>query len=188
MMNKTNKRILILNALEGLLPGRRFHEITLDEVAKAAQVGKGTIYLYFKDKDALFAELVCYQLERLAGEFAALSDSNIQELPDQVFELVSSFILRHRAGFGTVSGAVNQTANLSAEQLEKLRQCSSNAVDVLADVFRKAAPAWSSSEIALNARTLLWLVDGFMRSEFAREKSCVEVEEVLAFYKRGAGI
>ena len=53
-MAKDNKREQILNALEQLLPGRRFHEITLDEVSRAAQVGKGTIYLYFQDKDALF--------------------------------------------------------------------------------------------------------------------------------------
>ncbi|MBR7146019.1 MAG: TetR/AcrR family transcriptional regulator [Lentisphaeria bacterium] len=187
-MTKENKRILILKALEELLPGRRFHEITLEEVAKAAQVGKGTIYLYFKDKDALFAELVCYQLERLSQELAALADCAIHDLPGRVFELVSNFIRRHRAGFGTVSGAVNYTANLSAEQLEKLRQCSSDAVDTLAKVFQKAAPDWSSSRTALNARALLWLVDGFMRSEFAREKSCVEIEEVLSFYKRGAEI
>ena len=187
-MSKENKRILILKALEELLPGRRFHEITLDEVAKAAQVGKGTIYLYFKDKDALFAELVCYQLERLSQELAALSVCTLDELPGQVFELVSVFIRRHRTGFGTVSGAVNHTANLSAEQLEKLRKCSSDAVDTLAEVFHKAAPFWNDSQTALNARTLLWLVDGFMRSEFAREKSYVEIEDVLAFYKRGAEI
>ena len=187
-MSKENKRVLILEALEKLLPGRRFHEITLEEVAKAAQVGKGTIYLYFRDKDALFAELICYQLERLAAELANLADCSIEVLPDLVFERVSCFIRSHRAGFGTVSGAVNHTANLSSGQLEKLRKCSSNVVDVLADVISKAAPEWENSRVALNARTLLWLVDGFMRSEFARNGSCVEIEDVLAFYKRGAGI
>ena len=72
-MRKENKRELILNALEELLPGRRFHEITLDEVAKAAQVGKGTIYLYFQDKDALFAELVCFRLGKLQEQLAGLA-------------------------------------------------------------------------------------------------------------------
>lgn len=187
-MAKTDKRILILKALEDILPGKRFHEITLDEVAKAAGVGKGTIYLYFKDKDALFAELIGYQLDGLAEEISALQNCAITVLPDKVFELVANFIRRHRAGFGTVSGAVNSTANLSEDQLEKLKKQSSLVVDTLAGVINKSAPQWSEQTAALNARTLLWLVDGFMRSEFAREKSFVEVEEVLAFYKRGAGI
>lgn len=53
-MRKPDKRHEIMQAAERLFTSRRFHEITLDEVAKAAQVGKGTIYLYFKDKDDLF--------------------------------------------------------------------------------------------------------------------------------------
>ena len=187
-MVKADKRILILKALEDILPGKRFHEITLEDVAKSAGVGKGTIYLYFKDKDALFAELISYQLASLAEEISALQNCAISDLTGKVFELVANFIRRHRSGFGTVSGAVNNTANLSEEQLEKLKKQSSVVVDTLCNVIKKSAPQWSDNTAALNARTLLWLADGFMRSEFAREKSFVETEDVLAFYKRGAGI
>ena len=35
----------IMEAAERLFTSRRFHEITLEEVAQAAKVGKGTIYL-----------------------------------------------------------------------------------------------------------------------------------------------
>lgn len=44
----------IMYEVEKLFTSRRFHEITLDDVAHAAQVGKGTIYRYFQDKDDLF--------------------------------------------------------------------------------------------------------------------------------------
>ncbi len=53
-MPRKDKRRQIMQAAEKLFATRRFHEITLDEVARIAQVGKGTIYLYFKDKDDLF--------------------------------------------------------------------------------------------------------------------------------------
>lgn len=53
-MPKKDKRRQIMKAAATLFTRRRFHEITLDDVAKAAKVGKGTIYLYFKDKDDLF--------------------------------------------------------------------------------------------------------------------------------------
>lgn len=43
-----------MQAVEKLFTSRRFHEITLDDVAQAARVGKGTIYRYFQDKDDLF--------------------------------------------------------------------------------------------------------------------------------------
>ena len=44
-MAKTDKRILILKALEDILPGKRFHEITLDEML----VLKGLNILYHKN-------------------------------------------------------------------------------------------------------------------------------------------
>ena len=48
------KRLRIMQAAEQLFRTRQFHEITLDEVARVADVGKGTIYLYFSDKEDLF--------------------------------------------------------------------------------------------------------------------------------------
>jgi AcrR family transcriptional regulator len=47
-----------MEAAEKLFMTRRFHEIKMDEVAQAAKVGKGTIYLYFKDKEDLLFETV----------------------------------------------------------------------------------------------------------------------------------
>ena len=48
-----DKKQRIMQAAEQLFRTRRFHETTLDEIAKAADVGKGTIYLYFTDKEDL---------------------------------------------------------------------------------------------------------------------------------------
>ena len=46
-----------MQTAERLFTDRRIHEITLDEVAKKAQVGKGTIYRNFEDKDDLFFQV-----------------------------------------------------------------------------------------------------------------------------------
>ena len=53
-MPRADKRRQIMQAAEKLFTSKRFHEITMDEVADFARVGKGTIYRYFKDKDDLF--------------------------------------------------------------------------------------------------------------------------------------
>lgn len=53
-MDKNAKSQQIMQAAERLFTSRRFHEITMDDVAKEAGVGKGTIYRYFQDKDDLF--------------------------------------------------------------------------------------------------------------------------------------
>ena len=47
-MAENGKRHHIMLAVEKLATSRRFHEITLEEVAKTAKIGKGTIYHYFQ--------------------------------------------------------------------------------------------------------------------------------------------
>jgi AcrR family transcriptional regulator len=51
---------------------RGFAATRLDDVAKRAGVAKGTIYLHFKDKEALFQEMVRSALVPLIGRLMAL--------------------------------------------------------------------------------------------------------------------
>ncbi len=52
-------------AAEKLFATRRFHEIKLEDVARKARVGKGTIYLYFENKDDLFFQTATSGFEEL---------------------------------------------------------------------------------------------------------------------------
>ncbi|MGE4296779.1 MAG: TetR/AcrR family transcriptional regulator [Desulfovibrionaceae bacterium] len=52
------KRERILEAAGVLFASKPYHKVLLSEVAAAASVGKGTIYLYFPDKDALYVAAV----------------------------------------------------------------------------------------------------------------------------------
>ena len=50
---------------------RGFAATRLDDVAKRAGVAKGTIYLHFKDKEALFEELIRTAIVPLVNRLAA---------------------------------------------------------------------------------------------------------------------
>ncbi|MBE6366875.1 MAG: TetR/AcrR family transcriptional regulator [Lentisphaerae bacterium] len=187
-MSKENKREQILSALAELLPGKRFHEITLDEVAKAAKVGKGTIYLYFHDKEDLFAEMLCYQLEQLKQQIAELAPCSLQTLPPKVYELVNKFIHQHNSSFGSIGEMASQIASMSSEQHEQVRQAGKAVLEALAQVMQNSNPQWSEAEAEFNARTLLWLIDGSARSSFSDPGNQVLPEDVINFFCRGAMI
>src|SRR5271170_4180865 len=59
----------ILAAAARLFATHRFHEARMEDVAALAEVGKGTLYRYFKDKEelymALLARAACQMTERL---------------------------------------------------------------------------------------------------------------------------
>jgi len=61
------KRQAILDAALDEFSARGFAAARMDDVAERAGVGKGTIYLYFQDKEALFQELVRTSLVPIVG-------------------------------------------------------------------------------------------------------------------------
>jgi AcrR family transcriptional regulator len=65
------RRQAIIEAALDEFIARGFAATRLDDVAKRAGVAKGTIYLHFKDKEALFQELIRTALVPLIGRLAA---------------------------------------------------------------------------------------------------------------------
>jgi AcrR family transcriptional regulator len=65
------RRQAILEAALDEFVARGFAAARLDDVARRAGVAKGTIYLHFKDKEALFQELIRAALVPLIGRLAA---------------------------------------------------------------------------------------------------------------------
>jgi AcrR family transcriptional regulator len=55
---KEEKEKNIIAASLRLFSEQSFRNTTIDEIAKEAGVAKGTVYLYFKDKDAIFRHII----------------------------------------------------------------------------------------------------------------------------------
>jgi AcrR family transcriptional regulator len=71
------KREAILAAALDEFSQRGFEAARLDDVAKRAGVAKGTIYLYFRDKEALFQELIRGMLTPVVGTIEAMGQADI---------------------------------------------------------------------------------------------------------------
>jgi AcrR family transcriptional regulator len=71
------RRAAILEAALDEFSARGFAAARLDDVAQRAGVAKGTIYLHFKDKEALFQELVRTMLSPVVARLEALSASDV---------------------------------------------------------------------------------------------------------------
>ncbi|OGV65651.1 MAG: hypothetical protein A3K19_28580 [Lentisphaerae bacterium RIFOXYB12_FULL_65_16] len=67
MAARQRKREQIMRAAEELFTAGRFHEIKMEDIAKRAGVGKGTIYRYFSDKDDLFHQVALAGHEALCA-------------------------------------------------------------------------------------------------------------------------
>jgi AcrR family transcriptional regulator len=86
---RAERRDAILAAALDEFSSQGFAAARLDDVAKRAGVAKGTIYLYFRDKEALFQELIRSMLTPVVGSLEALRDADmpLRELADQLVEI-----------------------------------------------------------------------------------------------------
>src|SRR5690348_8605049 len=83
------RRDAILAAALDEFASRGFEAARLDDVARRAGVAKGTIYLYFRDKETLFQELIRTMLTPLVGTIEALgaADVPLAMLADRIVDL-----------------------------------------------------------------------------------------------------
>jgi len=83
------RRDAILSAALDEFSIRGFEATRLDDVARRAGVAKGTIYLYFRDKESLFQELIRTMLTPLVGTIEAMDEADVPValLADRIVDL-----------------------------------------------------------------------------------------------------
>jgi AcrR family transcriptional regulator len=94
------KRAAILEAALDEFSARGFADARLDDVAKRAGVAKGTIYLYFKDKEALFQELVRASLVPLVStlKLPTSGEVSVRDVLEAFVAMMVSEVLHTRRG------------------------------------------------------------------------------------------
>src|SRR5215510_4660852 len=88
-VRREKRRAAILAAALEEFAARGFAATRLDDVARRARIAKGTIYLYFRDKESLFQELVRTMLSPLVGtiEAAPLRDVPIRSVAEMIIDM-----------------------------------------------------------------------------------------------------
>jgi AcrR family transcriptional regulator len=77
----------ILNAALDVFSDKGFHLATVDEIAERAEVGKGTLYRYFANKEGLFNELVRLRMEDLEMQAGKVLDGH-----DDVLTMIAKYV------------------------------------------------------------------------------------------------
>lgn len=70
------KRLKILTAATELFAAHPFHKVLLSDVAEAAGVGKGTLYIYFKNKEDLYLSVLYSGFAQLVERMQRRLDQN----------------------------------------------------------------------------------------------------------------
>ena len=95
---KLKRRSAILDAAEKVFFRGGVEGVTMDEIAAAAELSKGTLYLYFKSRDDLFVGVASRLLAPLVDEVELITARELRGI-DAVRELLEAYA-RHAIGNG----------------------------------------------------------------------------------------
>ncbi len=92
-LQKTERRQQILSVAREVFAKRGYHQTTIDDIVAQAGVARGTFYLYFEDKRAVFSDLV----DRFAGQLSMaivriVTDDAGRSVTEQVRENIRAII------------------------------------------------------------------------------------------------
>ena len=138
-MAKSDRRADIMGAAERLFTSRRYHEISLDDIAQAAKVGKGTIYRYFKNKEDLFVQTaqggydeLCEVIRREVPGDASFSKQLLSACRQ-----ISSFFARRRQLFRMMQTEQARMFWRRGEVRGRWRERRRKLVQAVADIIAK---------------------------------------------------
>ena len=102
---KQERRISIIHAADEVFRKSGVGDATMDDIARAAEVSKGTLYLYFENKDHLFLAVANQSLEQLLEVVAAQSTQGTGfERTERLLEAYARFAAGNSARFRSVIG------------------------------------------------------------------------------------
>lgn len=127
---KARRKEQILDAAIQLISTQGFEQTTMDEIAEKAELSKGTLYLYFRDKNALFLAIKKRGLTQMHRKFSEIlqQDLNGARLVKRMAGMFIEQIKEH--GVFTKALALYKT-NLQLQDNIYSEECSQLELDLL---------------------------------------------------------
>lgn len=167
---RRDARRRLLDAAHGLLEQRGWNDISLEDIAEAAQVARTAFYRHFEDRQHLLTAMlddVGLELGHVADTWIAESDGSIEELRRSLSGLTDIFV-EH----GRLLQAISDTASRDAEigalygaLAEHLVTATAARIDRDIASGRSHVAAGESLEVA---RALTWMNERYLLASFGR--------------------
>jgi AcrR family transcriptional regulator len=137
---KKMRRQQIMDAAKKVFASKGFGGATVENITEEAELSPATLYLYFKNKDELFASLNLRMLEALIAKMESVRDKKrsspekkIQELEKALYEVYLTDplnvvnVLRFQSK--------ERLRNLSPELASRIRDCTQKYMKAIAEIF-----------------------------------------------------
>lgn len=172
----------ILKAAGQLFATRGFDAITMREIAKEAGCSHTTIYIYFKDKEALLHQLAMAPLQQLREQMESTLQAAGVPAEERLHALCQGFIrfcLQHRHIYSLIFMARTSRVDAEAPELE-VNRMRIHLFGLLREGLRGALPTGQSEEhLMAYARICFFSLHGIISTYLEGEESFDQLMERL---------
>jgi AcrR family transcriptional regulator len=191
-MDKTARRAEILARARDVFAKRGYHAAKIEHIVRAAGVARGTFYLYFEDKRAVFAELVDRFIARLHIAIMRIDPGDPSrtvgtQIRENTFRVLSIFL----ADRAMTKILLTDAPGLDVEFDRKLQAVYEGVHNLLAESLAEGqalgivAPGDTRVFAYLTVGALKELLYQSVIRDFDREKAEDLTEAMFAFLRSG---
>ena len=142
---KDSRRKRILEAARTLFFARGFANVTVDKIAKVSELGKGSIYLYFKSKEDIYAQILLNYIEEFNRQVSALfrKKKTAADLLTEFSYFYADFFLSDPELFRILMTYMLQPyqTKLSAKLNSQIIKANAKSVDVISKILQSGVQA-----------------------------------------------
>ena len=120
-VDKAERRLSILRSARDVFAKHGYHSAKIDDIVAAAGVARGTFYLHFEDKRAIFEEIVDNTFARLGRSIVRVDTEHAtRSVADQVRENITAIIHALLEDPATTKILLSDAVGLDAKLDQKL--------------------------------------------------------------------
>ncbi|KQL43826.1 transcriptional regulator [Brevibacillus choshinensis] len=183
-MRSEETKKAILTAAAELFSVKGFDAVSIREIAKAAGCSHTTLYIYFKDKEALLHQLSVEPLQALQQQMENVLSQHSLSPEDQLKKVSTQFIefcLLHRTMYTLFFIVKASRIDVEAEPSTELQKLRTKLFGTLRLALLQCLPAGGKEEQVLAfARIYFYTLHGIIGTYTQSEETMEQLKERLA--------
>jgi AcrR family transcriptional regulator len=137
---KESRKSAILKAARKLFFEKGFKFVTVESIAKKAELSKGSIYLYFNSKEEIYAQILLDDIDKFHKRISAIfgNGESAAELLSRLSNFYIDFFLNDRELFRILMTFMLNTEhmNLPEELHNHVIRTTNRAIDIIEKIFQ----------------------------------------------------
>jgi AcrR family transcriptional regulator len=166
---KDNRKKLILKSARALFFKKGFNKVTVDEIAKSSELGKGSIYLYFNSKEEIYAQILLNDIDNFNRQVSVLfeKESTASDLLTEFSHIYIDFFLNDGELFRILMTYMLQPVkmNLPEKLNSQILNANARSIDVIGKILQMGVDAKefpADINLKQNQNTLWGLLNGII--------------------------